>query len=226
MPIDNQMEKFKQVPSAYITDAMRRAGHTTGWSCGLKPLSPTARSMAGRAVTLKYGPKQDVTKKQPGQFQIVRDCQPGDVLIFAAKGSGCWLTGGNVAQVAMYQGLAGIAVDGCLRDADEVGGLQIPVFCLGAGVRPYAHELALIDVNVPVDFAGTEVRPGDIVIGDGDGIVVVPADQADDVTYQLGDIEALEKELEEAIRRKAPVEELDEIAMRKSKPRKNADASA
>ena len=72
--------------------------------------------------------------------------------------------GENQAHVAMYRGLAGVCVDGCVRDADEVAALDIPVFSRGAGVRPYSTHLELTGVNVPVAFAGVQVRPGDIVV--------------------------------------------------------------
>jgi 4-hydroxy-4-methyl-2-oxoglutarate aldolase len=215
-----QIKMLEEVPSAYVTDAMRRLGILRGWTEGVYPISKKPRHMVGSAVTLKYSSKQGTGKKQPGQFDIVRDCKAGDVLVFAAGGSPCWLTGGNVANVAIYQGLAGITVDGCMRDVDELAELPFPVFCRGAGVRPYAHEIELIDINVPVQFAGTEIRPGDIIVGDGDGVVVIPADRMDEVLFQLADIPQLEKELEAAINRRVSVDELNEIAMRKSRPRK------
>jgi 4-hydroxy-4-methyl-2-oxoglutarate aldolase len=217
---DIDIKAFSQVPSAYVTDAMRRLGLITGWTAGVYSISKKRPHMFGRAVTLNYAPKKGLGAKLPGQFQIVKDCNPGAVLVFAARGSSCWVTGGNVANVAINQKLGGIAVDGCLRDIDEMAEADLPVFCRGAGVRPYANELELIAINVPVEFAGTQIYPGDILVGDGDGIVVVPADRIKEVLFQLGDIPQLEKELELAILRQASVSELNEIAMRKSQPRR------
>ncbi len=215
MSIEDAINEFKQVPSGFITDAMTRLG-LSGWSEGITPLSPTARRFAGRAVTMKYGPKRgSSTKKLPNQYELIRSCKPGDVLVLAAEGTPCWLLGENVCHTALYQGLAAVVVDGSVRDYDELAALPMPVFAKGAGIRPFSTHLELIDVNVPVEFAGTQINPGDIVCGDGDGIVVVPPERADDVLYQVKDIEALEEEQEKAIKDLASLEVLNEIIGRK-----------
>lgn len=214
MSIEEAISKFRQVPSGFVTDAMVRLG-LSGWSEGVLPLSPKARRFAGRAVTMKYGPKRGTAGKLPNQYEVIRECRPGDVLVVAAEGSPCWLLGENVCHTAMYQGLAAIVVDGSVRDADEIAEMAMPVFARGAGIRPFATHLELIDVNVPVEFAGTQIRPGDIVVGDGDGLVVVPPERAGDVLFQVRDIAEIEREQEEAIKRQAPLSELNPILAKK-----------
>ena len=214
MSIEEAVKELGKVPSGYVTDAMTRLG-IAGWSEGVLPLSPTARHISGRAVTLKYGPKRGDGRKMPNQYEVIRSAKPGDVLVVAAEASPCWLLGENVCHTAMYHGLAGIVVDGCVRDADEIAELEMPVFARGAGIRPFMTQLELIDVNVPVEFAGTQIRPGDIVVGDGDGLVVVPPERVEDVLFQVKDIAELEKEQEDAIRRQAPLEELNPILAKK-----------
>ncbi|MGE5619918.1 MAG: RraA family protein [Sphingomonadaceae bacterium] len=214
MSIEEVINEFRQVPSGFVTDAMTRLG-ISGWSEGVVPVSSKARRFAGRAVTMKYGPKRGTPAKLPNQYEVIRSANPGDVLVIAAEGTPCWLLGENVCHTALYQGLAAVVVDGCIRDFDEIAELEMPVFARGAGIRPFSTHLELIDVNVPVEFAGAQIRPGDIVVGDGDGIVVVPADRADDVLYQVKDIAVLEKEQEEAIKRQVPLSELNPILARK-----------
>jgi 4-hydroxy-4-methyl-2-oxoglutarate aldolase len=141
--------------------------------------------------------------------------EPGDVLVIAAAGTPCWLLGENQAHAALYRGLAGMCVDGCVRDTDEIAALPLPVFARGAGIRPYSTELELVSVNVPVAFAGMQVRPGDIVVGDGDGLLAIPAAQAGAVLQQILDIAGLEQEMEEAIKRQAPLEEIERLGKRK-----------
>ncbi|RPJ20646.1 MAG: RraA family protein, partial [Planctomycetaceae bacterium] len=187
MSIEEAIAEFKQVPSGYVTDAMTRLG-LAGWSEGVLPISRSARHIAGRAVTLKYGPKRGDGAKLPNQYEVIRSCQPGDVLVLAAEGTPCWLLGENVCHTAMYHGLAGIAVDGCVRDWDEIAELEMPVFARGAGIRPFMTHLELIAVNEPVFFAGTQIRPGDIIVGDGDGLVIVAPERADDVLLQVRDV--------------------------------------
>lgn len=214
MSIEEAVKEFGKVPSGYVTDAMTRLG-MAGWSEGVVPLSPKARHIAGRAVTMKYGPKRGESRKLPNQYEVIRSAKPGDVLVVAAEGSPCWLLGENVCHTAMYHGLAGIVVDGCVRDADEIAELEMPVFARGAGIRPFSTHMELIDVNVPVEFAGTQIRPGDIVAGDGDGLVVVPPEMVDQVLLQVKDIAEIEREQEEAIRRRAPLDELKPILAKK-----------
>lgn len=214
MPIEDAINEFKRVPSGYITDAMMRLG-LVGWSEGVVPVGRTARRFAGRAVTLKYGPKRGDGARMPNQYEVIRSCRPGDVLVVAAEGTSHWLLGENVCHAALYQGLAAVVVDGSIRDFDEIAEMDLPVFARGAGIRPFTLNQELVAVNEPVVFAGAQIRPGDIVTGDGDGIVVVPPDRADDVLYQVRDIAEIEKEQEEAIRCRAPMEALNPILAKK-----------
>lgn len=214
MSIEEALSEFKRVPTGFITDAMVRLG-LAGWSEGVFPLSRSARRFAGRAVTMKYGAKRGDVAKLPSQYQVIRESNPGSVLVVAAQGSPCWLLGENVCHTALYQGLAAVVVDGCVRDRDELAEMELPVFCRGAGTRPFSTHLDLVGVNVPVDFAGTQIRPGDIVVGDGDGLVIVPSERAEDVLFQVRDIAALEREQEEAIRQQVPLDKLHEILARK-----------
>lgn len=214
MSNEDVISELRQVPTGFITDAMTRLG-LAGWTEGISPLSKTKRRFAGRAVTMKYGPKRGEGGRLPSQYQVIRESKPGDVLVVAAEGSPCWLLGENVCHAALYRGLAAVVVDGCVRDADEIAEMDLPVFCKGAGIRPFSTHLDLIDVDVPVEVAGAQIRPGDILVGDGDGIVVVPPERAGEVLFQVKDIAALEKEQEEAIRNQVPLEELNSILARK-----------
>ncbi len=214
MSIEEAIKQFRDFPTGFVTDAMVRLG-LAGWSEGVLPLSPKSRHFAGRAVTMKYAPKRGDGAKLPNQYEVIRAANPGDVLVIAAEGTPCWLLGENVCHTALYRGLAAVVVDGCVRDADELAEMSMPVFARGAGIRPFSTHLELVAVNEPVEFAGTQIRPGDILVGDGDGIVVVPPKRADDVLYQVRDIAELEAEQEEAIKRQVPLSELNPILARK-----------
>ena len=111
-------------------------------------------------------------------------------------------------------------VDGCLRDKEEIASHKMPVYCKGSGTKPYAEELQLAAVNVPIDIDGCRVVPGDIVVGDDDGIVVIPADRAEEIVYQAEDIADIEIKLAEAVERQASLEELGVIGGRKAVVRK------
>jgi hypothetical protein len=120
----------------------------------------------------------------------------------------------------MMEGVAAIVVDGCVRDVDEIAEMSMPVFCRGGSTRPYSIHLELSDFNVPVEFAGAQIRPDDIVVGDSDGLVIVPGDRAEDILFQAGDIEDYERETRAAIERRASLSDLGAIIARKHLPRK------
>ena len=178
--------------------------------------------MVGPALTVQYIEKQPGQKTDfvGGQFAFARMATDGQVIFIDAKGTQCWLTGGNVCRVAELAGAAGVVVDGCLRDKEEIASHKMPVYCKGSGTKPYAEELQLAAVNVPIDIDGCRVVPGDIVVGDDDGIVVIPADRAEEIVYQAEDIADIEIKLAEAVERQASLEELGVIGGRKAVVRK------
>jgi 4-hydroxy-4-methyl-2-oxoglutarate aldolase len=107
--------------------------------------------------------------------------RPGDVLVLSSRGAMTSAVWGHVMTVAAKRaGLGGVVVDGCIRDADENRADTFPIFARGAAPAG-PHKKWPCSINVPVSCGGVAVLPGDIVIGDGDGIVVVPARRAEEV---------------------------------------------
>lgn len=142
----------------------------------LKPLDPTSR-IAGRAVTVDL---------EPGDNWFIHvallETQPGDILVVDAKGytqAGPW---GDVLTLAAQQrGLAGLVIDGAVRDSQEIIESGFPVFTRGVCIRK-TTKVQRGRVNIPVTVGGVLVRPGDILVGDADGLVrVAPEDAADAV---------------------------------------------
>lgn len=218
MTNEELIEGFEKLPTGFVTDGLRRLG-LSGWTDGVRPLSPTRRKVVGPAVTAKYGPARGVGPKMPTLYGVIRDSAPGSVVVVAAGGTPAWLLGELICTEAMYSGMAGVVVDGCVRDADELAELEMPVFALGSSVRPYTPQLEVVSVGEPVDFAGATIRPGDILVGDGDGIVVVPRERAEDVLFQAQDIAAIEEEQAKAVRARAPLEVLQKLTASKKTPR-------
>jgi 4-hydroxy-4-methyl-2-oxoglutarate aldolase len=219
MSEEELVHRFKELPTGWITDALGRRKFA-GASEGVYPLSRSAQRIAGRAVTVQYLPIRRSGPKVPNHYEIMRTiAQPGDVLVIAAAGTPCWLLGENQVHVAMYRSLAGICVDGCVRDVEEVAELPLPVFARGGGVRPYMSHLELTAFNVPVAFAGAQIRPGDIIVGDRDGLAIVPGDHAEDILLQTLEIAGIEKEMEEAIKRGGSLQEIARLSGRKKIPK-------
>lgn len=213
-------EILKKTPVAYVTDAMRRIGISC-YPRGISLLQDRlAKTMVGRAVTMGYIPRQP--GKAPlafGQFDAARACGEGDILVFAACGTLNWVTGGNVGEVVRLQGASGMIVDGCIRDSVELKERDLPVYATGKSAKPYGEDIQLAVFNEPVNFGGVMIHPGDVIVGDEDGLAVIPKDRFDDVMYQLGDIPDIESRLSAAVENRAPVAELSAIFKEKHPPR-------
>ncbi|NMB15825.1 MAG: RraA family protein [Firmicutes bacterium] len=206
------LDYLATLQSGVVTDALVRLG-LGGWMDYVLPMQPKGR-LVGRAVTVKYAPKRGTGGCKENLYSIIRQSKPGDVLVIEALGTDCWILGENVTHTALYSKLAGIVIDGRVRDAAEIREMALPVFCRGASVRPHAPFMELVDYNVPIRCAGAQVHPGDIIVGDADGIVVAPSAKLAEVMVQVRDIDALEKEQEEAIAQGKSLEVLGEILRR------------
>lgn len=163
--------------SGLVSDAL---GKLAAMHPDIRPMAPGMR-LCGPAVTF-HG--DDWTARK---FAIEL-LQPGDVLVLAAGGCEDYACFGDFsATVARSRGASGVVVDGAIRDLDGIVGLGLPVFARGTTPRnrhyPAGPESCL--VNLPVACGGMIVNPGDVVIGDGDGVVVVPREIATDLADQL-----------------------------------------
>ncbi len=162
---------------------------------GIRPLEATAR-FAGVAVTASAGPRDTLAAVAALDYVV-----PGDVLVLATERdeSGAVL-GDHYAAIAKAKGVVGIVTDGLVRDAAGIRAKGPPTFA--RGIRPNGgYRNGPGEVNGPVSVGGVAVLPGDIVIGDEDGVVVVPRVHAERVIAALADVVAAEETLEERVER-------------------------
>jgi RraA family protein len=138
-------------------------------------IQPLARSMkvAGPAFTVEVRPGDNLMI-----HAALALAQPGDVIVVDGKGDlSCALTGALMAAHAQKAGIAGFVIDGAVRDTDECARGSFPIFAAGANPNgPLKNSGGRI--NWPVSVAGTTVNPGDLIVGDADGVVVVPRELA------------------------------------------------
>lgn len=168
-PSPELVRRFATVPSGILGDCMNR------FQCmdaGIRSLLP-GRRLCGPAVTVA-----SMESCNWGGHQALALAEPGDVLVIAARGGMQNAVWGHVMTLAAQKrGLAGVVIDGCVRDAMENRGADFPIFC--RGVCPGGpHKGWPCNLNVPVCCGGVPVLPGSIVVGDDDGVVVVPTDHA------------------------------------------------
>ena len=199
-----------------VTDALTRLG-LDGWMDGVLPVSPKGR-VAGPAVTLRYAPRRGADRSARSIYALIRTFAAASVLVIEAGGTRTSVFGGNMATQAQVQGLAGMITDGHCRDFAEMVALKMAVFCRGRTVR-LPNELELVAHDVPITCGGAQVNPGDFVIGDADGVVVIPGGELEAVLYQAEDIARVERDLGKAIAAKAPMAKINAILKRKKTKR-------
>jgi 4-hydroxy-4-methyl-2-oxoglutarate aldolase len=172
MSSDPLVEKFRQYATATIYEAAGRRGEMDP---AIRPLLPKSR-MAGTAFTVQCFLGDTVAV-----LKAIDLAQPGDVLVIDIGGTDratAW--GGSSSAASKVRGLAGIITNGSARDLEEMQAVGLPVYAAGVSVRGTAkHDQGA--TGVPISVGGAVVKPGDIIIGDADGVVVVPREQAEDL---------------------------------------------
>lgn len=142
---------------------------------GIRPLWPGMPRVAGPAYPVRCPPGDNLMV-----HAAIYRAEPGGILVVQAGDNDFAVAGGNVCAVAQRRGVAAFVVDGVIRDIGEARANRFPVFARGVIPIPGAKE-ALGVLNGPIRCGGVEVCPGDIVVADEEGIVVVPVDRADAV---------------------------------------------
>ncbi|MGT2490024.1 RraA family protein [Cupriavidus basilensis] len=170
---EQQIERLKALGTATIHEAQGQKG---ALDSGLKPLDPTLR-MAGPAVTVDIRPSDNLSDSLCAvQGEAGRRTESADAKGFLEAGP--W--GDILTLAALELGLAGLVVNGSVRDGNAIIEMGFPVFCRGLSIKGTGKNQPG-KVNVPVHFGGVQINPGDIVVGDRDGLVVVSPNEVDSV---------------------------------------------
>lgn len=160
------VEGLAQLESSYVTDAMNRFGGLDG---NIRPAHPSMR-LCGPAVTVRVPPGDNLMV-----YKAFEVAQPGDVLVIEARGFTSVSQWGDLtSMMGKGLGLAGMVTDGSLRDLKGILEVGFPVFARDYFVPNGALKDGPGEVNVPVAVGGVPVLPGDIIVGDHNGVVVVP----------------------------------------------------
>jgi regulator of RNase E activity RraA len=202
------------VSVATLASQLKKRGYDSLTLDGLHTTKP-ARKMAGFARTVRYVPyREDLFKAHGGGFnaqkQAIEQVRPGEVLIIEARGDPTAGTIGDILALrAQVRGAAGIITDGAIRDAEAlVHNLVIPVYFKASHTAVLGRRHVPWEVNVTVACAGVTVQPGDIIAGDGDGVIVIPRGIALEVARDAAEQERQEEFITEMVARGEPVEGL------------------
>lgn len=183
---------LKTVSTATLATALFKRGFKRQFIQNVQPLAPLTHSMVGEAFTLRYMPaREDLDTLESFrdrghlQRQAVETCPPGAVLVIdSRKDANAASAGGILVNRLLQRGVAGIVTDGGFRDSMEIASLAIPAF----HTRPSAPtNLCLhhaVAINDPIGCGDAPVFPGDIIVGDADGVIVIPAHIADEIAEE------------------------------------------
>jgi regulator of RNase E activity RraA len=202
MPVEPAvLEWLSRASTATITTQLFQRGLRNLFLNGLKPMNPEHCRFVGEAVTLRNVPmREDLDRlevfrdPEHPQRKAVEMVGPGQVLVMDCRGDLRGASGGNILITRLrIRGAAGLVSDGSVRDSPEIMRNPFPVFAAGqsANLNLVVHHA--VDINVPIGCAGVPVFPGDIIVGDREGVVVVPRHLAAEVARPAAEQEDLEQ---------------------------------
>jgi regulator of RNase E activity RraA len=200
---------LKSVSTATLATALYKRGLRNQMVQGIQPLrAPTGGSMVGEAFTLRYMPaREDLNPisvfrdRGHPQRRAIEECPAGCVLVMdSRKDPRAASAGGILVTRLMVRGVAGVVTDGGFRDSAEIATLEIPSFHSRASAPTNLTLHQAIDINVPIGCGDAPVFPGDVVVGDHDGVIIVPAGIADKIADEAVEMTAYEDFVTERVR--------------------------
>lgn len=193
-------QQLMAVSTATLCTALFKRGLKNQFIQDVLPLNPGLPNMVGPAFTLRYIPaREDLNTlavfqdRQHPQRQAVEQCPPGAVLVMdSRKNARAASAGGILVSRLMVRGVAGVVTDGGFRDSPEIARLAIPAYHQRPSAPTNLTLHQALDINQPIGCGDVAVWPGDVVVGDGEGVVVIPAAIADEVAVEAVEMTAFE----------------------------------
>jgi regulator of RNase E activity RraA len=202
-------DQLKSISTATLTSVLFKRGLRNQMIQDVHPLNKSAGTMVGEAFTLRYIPaREDLNPmtvfRNPAhpQRKAVEECPPGAVFVIDSRKDARAASAGSILLTRlMVRGVAGIVTDGGFRDADEIAKLAMPAYHHRPSAPTNLTVHQALDINVPIGCGDAPVFPGDVIVGDGDGVVVIPAHLADEVAAEGVEMTAFEDFVTEEVRK-------------------------
>ena len=197
---DSTRDKLKTVSVATLTTALYKRGFRHQFIQDVHPLNPDTGNMVGEAFTLRYIPaREDLNPitvfkdRAHPQRKAIETCPAGAVMVIDSRKDARAASAGSILVARlMKRGAAGIVTDGGFRDSPEIAKLAIPAYHHRPASPTNLTVHQAIDIDVPIGCGDAPVFPGDVIVGDGEGVVVVPAHLADEVAEEAVEMTAFE----------------------------------
>lgn len=200
-PLDTKIrDQLKAVSTATICTTLFKHGLRNAFIQDVHPLNPALGNMVGPAFTLRYIPaREDLNpisvfedRKHP-QRVAVETCPEGAVMVIDSRKDARAASAGSILVTRLWKrGVAGVVTDGGFRDSPEIARLAIPAYHHRPSAPTNLTRHQAIDINVPIGCGDAAVFPGDIVVGDAEGVVVIPAHLAADIAGEATAMTAFE----------------------------------
>ncbi len=190
------LEGYKELDTTCVSDALDKLG-IKGGLLGIKPIS-SGTTVCGQAFTIHYVPCGNV-KGTVGDF--LDDVESGQVVVIDNSGREyCTVWGDLMSMISMRMGIEGTIIDGVCRDIPAIRKLGYPIFSKGSYMVTGKDRVYMDAINVPVSVSGIQVKPGDIIVGDETGVVVIPIERAEEVLKVAQGIAEVESQIEAKIK--------------------------
>ena len=200
-------DKLRTVSTPTVATALFKRGFRNQAIQGVRPLSPIEPSMVGPAYTLRYMPaREDLNKLEVfrdrghPQRKAIEDCPPGAVLVMDSRKDARAASAGSILVTRlMKRGAAGVVTDGGFRDSADIARLGFPAYHQRPSAPTNLTLHQAIDINVPIGCGDAPVFPGDIILGDNDGVIVIPAGLVDEIAEEAVELTAFEDYVAEQV---------------------------
>jgi regulator of RNase E activity RraA len=210
---DSTRAKLRTVSTATICTALFKRGFRNQMIQDVQPLDPGKPTMVGEAFTLRYMPaREDLNPitvfqdRSHPQRKAVEECPPGAVFVIDSRKDPRAASAGSILVTRLQvRGVAGIVTDGGFRDAAEIAKLDIPSFHNRPSAPTNLTRHQAIDINVPIGCGDAPVFPGDVIVGDRDGCVVIPVHLADEIAGEAVEMTAYEDFVTEKVLEGRPI---------------------
>jgi regulator of RNase E activity RraA len=207
------LDTLRQVSTSTLATQLYRRGFRQPTLLGVRPLSRVVDGFVGEAFTMRFIPaREDVNPPDPYrsgntlQWESIENVPPGQVIVVDSRGDASAASGGDMLMTrAMVRGAAGFVTDGGLRDGHVLAELPFPTYASAVTITTRAAFHHVADLQVPMGCAGVAVYPGDVLVGDRDGVVVIPRALAAEIAEPSLEQEQLEAYLHTRIKGGEPL---------------------
>jgi regulator of RNase E activity RraA len=210
MPLNSETKtRLMTVSTATLCTALFKRGLRNQFIQDVRPLNANLPNMVGEAFTLRYIPaREDLNPitvfqdRNHPQRVAVEQCPPGAVMVFDSRKDARAASAGSILITRlMVRGCAGVVTDGGFRDSPEIAAMPFPAYHHRPSAPTNLTLHQALDINVPIGCGDVAVFPGDVLVGDREGVIVIPAHMADEIATEAVEMTAFEDFVTEQVQK-------------------------